>query len=109
MKFILSVKPTMIQTLQLHCMSPRSHFSPINYQLMVQNKIHPFIPSPIVTAGGRLLMDFGRESILKVGREQRAEEREGQKGHHGSLWWDGWRRGRGKRGGRGGGNKLCYR
>ena len=34
-------------------------------------------------------MDSGRESILKVGRERRVEEREGQKGHHGPFV-EGW-------------------
>lgn len=44
-------------------------------------------------AGG-VLIDSGRESILEVGREERARERGGQRGHHGFFWWDGERGGR---------------
>lgn len=48
------------------------------------------------------LMDSGRESILKVGRERRGKESRGQRGHSGLLWCVGHRRG----GARSGGNKL---
>lgn len=69
----------------------------------------PFL-HPSWLLGVCLLKDSGRESILTVGRERRAEEKEGQRGHHSPLWQDGWKRGRRQRGRWGGGcNKLCYR